>query len=302
MPSASYNTVIQEIMGFGLGTADRIYGRDEEGCMICLEEVEVGFNASRMPCSHIEKYKNIVELNISSMASASILYPSDVISHHVHHHGLIQQKRPLPPRHIQIKLIVDINLLRHDPIIDNYSNCFSVQQTLRFGLNILQNRNNLHELLASAFTRLRINMPSASYNTLVQEIMGCGLGIANRTFDSGWYCKVVYLHSTIQALLVESEINQETLMGRALAESRSEFERINNGMVAATESSIKEMIEKIKVEAGDEEKCMICLEEVEVGFEASQMPCSHVFHDDCIKKWLKQSHYCPICRFEMPID
>ncbi|MBA0762296.1 hypothetical protein Gotri_011930, partial [Gossypium trilobum] len=133
-------------------------------------------------------------------------------------------------------------------------------------------------------------MPSAFYNTLVQEIMGCGVGIANRTFDSAWYCKVMYLHSTIQALLVESEINQETLMSRALAESRSEFERINNGMVAATESSIKEMIEKVKVEAGDEEKCMICLEEVEVGFEASQMPCSHVFHDDCIKKWLKQTN------------
>ncbi|MBA0755593.1 hypothetical protein Gogos_020056 [Gossypium gossypioides] len=94
-------------------------------------------------------------------------------------------------------------------------------------------------------------------------------------------------------------------------------------MVAATESSIKEMIEKVKVEAGDEEKCMICLEEVEVGFEASQMPsnessikemiervkveageedcmicleelkvgfeasqipCSHVFHGDCMEK------------------
>ncbi|MBA0644846.1 hypothetical protein Goklo_013020, partial [Gossypium klotzschianum] len=51
----------------------------------------------------------------------------------------------------------------------------------------------------------------------------------------------------------------------------------------------KNIVEKVKVEAGDEEKCMICLEEVEVGFEASQMPCSHVFHDDCIKKWLQQS-------------
>ncbi|KAG4132108.1 hypothetical protein ERO13_D08G011866v2 [Gossypium hirsutum] len=239
-----------------------IEGGDEQDCVIPLEEVEVGSEASRMPGSHI---------------------------FHGDCHGC-NNKRPLPPRHIQIKLIVDINLLRHDLIIDNYTNCFSVQQTLRFSLNILQNRNNLHELLASAFTRLRIDMPSAFYNTLVQEIMGCGVGIANRTFDSAWYCKVMYLHSTIQALLVESEINQETLM------------KVNNGMVAATESSIKEMIEKAKVEAGDEEKFMICLEEVEVGFEASQMPCSHVFHDDCIKKWLQQSHYCPICRFEMPID
>ncbi|MBA0644842.1 hypothetical protein Goklo_013019 [Gossypium klotzschianum] len=48
-------------------------------------------------------------------------------------------------------------------------------------------------------------------------------------------------------------------------------------MVAANESSIKEMIERVKVEAGEED-CMICLEELKVGFEASRLPCSHVFH------------------------
>ncbi|MBA0609782.1 hypothetical protein Godav_010721, partial [Gossypium davidsonii] len=58
-------------------------------------------------------------------------------------------------------------------------------------------------------------------------------------------------------------------------------------MVAANESSIKEMIERVKVEAGEED-CMICLEELKVGFEASRLPCSHVFHGDCMEKWLKQ--------------
>ncbi|KAA3471729.1 E3 ubiquitin-protein ligase RING1-like [Gossypium australe] len=111
----------------------------------------------------------------------------------------------------------------------------------------------------------------ASYNTLVQGIVECGLGIANRTLNT-------------------------------LAESTSELESINYGMVTATESSVKEMLKGVKVEAGDEEDCMICLEELKVGFEALRMPSSHAFHGDCIEKWLMQSHYCPIYRYEMQTD
>ncbi|PPR96887.1 hypothetical protein GOBAR_AA23768 [Gossypium barbadense] len=50
-------------------------------------------------------------------------------------------------------------------------------------LEELKNRNNLHVLLASTFKRLRIDMPSATYNTVIQTIMGCGLGTANRTYE-----------------------------------------------------------------------------------------------------------------------
>ncbi|KAL4310706.1 hypothetical protein GQ457_01G029440 [Hibiscus cannabinus] len=75
-----------------------------------------------------------------------------------------------------------------------------------------------------------------------------------------------------------------------------EFENNHYGMVRATESSVKNMV---KVEDGD---CMVCLEELRVGFEASQMPCSHIFHAHCIRRWLNQSHYCPICRFQMPTN
>ncbi|KAL2510152.1 RING finger protein [Forsythia ovata] len=53
---------------------------------------------------------------------------------------------------------------------------------------------------------------------------------------------------------------------------------------------------------GDEvENCMVCLEEIEAGLVVTTLPCSHIFHDFCISEWLKRSHYCPICRFEMPI-
>ncbi|KAK6116465.1 hypothetical protein DH2020_049758 [Rehmannia glutinosa] len=71
-------------------------------------------------------------------------------------------------------------------------------------------------------------------------------------------------------------------------------------MVPATESSI-ESLERKKLLAGSTTgACVVCMEEFSGECEVVSMPCSHVFHEDCIKKWLMTSHYCPVCRFEMP--
>jgi hypothetical protein len=51
---------------------------------------------------------------------------------------------------------------------------------------------------------------------------------------------------------------------------------------------------------GDVE-CIICLSEMEAGEELVKLPCSeaakaHVFHHDCLKRWLLCSAACPTCR------
>ncbi|MFQ6654466.1 hypothetical protein Gotur_025434 [Gossypium turneri] len=137
----------------------------------------------------------------------------------------------------------------------------------------------------------------------------------------GINCKALPLRSVIQASIVD-HYNDGILMGRAIAESESEFENvkngfhadhsssrhailtenINDGMVLAKESLVKEMLKTVRIEVGDEEDCMICLEELEVGFDAFWMPCSHTFHGDCIEKWLRHGHCCPICRFKIPAN
>ncbi|EYU40216.1 hypothetical protein MIMGU_mgv1a023559mg [Erythranthe guttata] len=62
---------------------------------------------------------------------------------------------------------------------------------------------------------------------------------------------------------------------------------------------------RVAVDSDQKTSCSICLEDLSPGGdndfeEALSMPCSHVYHGDCIKKWLSTSHYCPLCRFEMP--
>lgn len=68
----------------------------------------------------------------------------------------------------------------------------------------------------------------------------------------------------------------------------------------------KESIEALpSVEIGEDDdggKCVVCLEEFEVGGVVKEMPCKHRFHCSCIEKWLGIHGSCPVCRYEMPID
>ncbi|XP_058784718.1 E3 ubiquitin-protein ligase CIP8-like [Vicia villosa] len=57
-------------------------------------------------------------------------------------------------------------------------------------------------------------------------------------------------------------------------------------------------IEGLKMVTIEEaEKCTICHEDFNVGV---CMPCSHMFHTNCIKDWLNVGNSCPLCRFQLP--
>uniref|UniRef100_A0A0D3DHQ8 RING-type E3 ubiquitin transferase n=2 Tax=Brassica oleracea TaxID=3712 RepID=A0A0D3DHQ8_BRAOL len=48
-------------------------------------------------------------------------------------------------------------------------------------------------------------------------------------------------------------------------------------------------------------QCVICLDNLVIGAEIVKLDCGHIYDRECIVKWLNISHYCPICKYELPM-
>ncbi|KAK8521172.1 hypothetical protein V6N13_077290 [Hibiscus sabdariffa] len=59
---------------------------------------------------------------------------------------------------------------------------------------------------------------------------------------------------------------------------------------------------KLGEDLSSRKRCTVCLDEFSDGDKVTSTPCNHVYHYSCIVEWLKTSHLCPLCRYQMPID
>ncbi|KAK9015328.1 hypothetical protein V6N11_006439 [Hibiscus sabdariffa] len=223
------------------------------------------------------------------------------ISSHIREPRTLVETRPVPPGDVRVNLIIEVRLCRLDPVTGNdipsSSNFFSTGYVC-FNCYMLRNFGQLRQLLDPKFMRLGVDTSSIPYIPIVWKIMERGLEIRRTRANDGSYSSDIWLSCEVRAVIMATEIDRASFLMRALAGLESEIESNNRRIAAVRELRIRAMLYIVEVEGGDEEEtCPICLEKLKVGFEAGRMPCSHGFHADCIKKWLRQSYNCPVCRF-----
>ncbi|GAB2289741.1 hypothetical protein Dimus_024048 [Dionaea muscipula] len=73
--------------------------------------------------------------------------------------------------------------------------------------------------------------------------------------------------------------------------------------VVSVRSNLDRLGASKEIDRMTEEDCPICLEGL-VGLSmpvvVRQLPCSHLFHERCILKWLEKNQTCPLCRWKLP--
>ncbi|KAL4385507.1 hypothetical protein GQ457_15G025840 [Hibiscus cannabinus] len=103
------------------------------------------------------------------------------ISFVVEEHGVMREEaHPVPADDVQVLLYILTDL----PLPSD-TNPFSTSELVRFGLSILQNRDQLHQVLEPSFVRVGIDTSSITYYDIVQEIVECVLEASWTGVDAG---------------------------------------------------------------------------------------------------------------------
>ena len=71
---------------------------------------------------------------------------------------------------------------------------------------------------------------------------------------------------------------------------------LNNDISYQLDSIILENVDKLSPE---KKRCIICLENFVNSDKIINLSCLHMFHDECIRKWLIENNFCPICKNEI---
>uniref|UniRef100_A0A1I7WIR5 RING-type E3 ubiquitin transferase n=1 Tax=Heterorhabditis bacteriophora TaxID=37862 RepID=A0A1I7WIR5_HETBA len=75
--------------------------------------------------------------------------------------------------------------------------------------------------------------------------------------------------------------------------------------IGASPQDIEKCTEKIQfikdgeVPENETERCTVCLCDFETGEEVRNLRCTHIFHVNCIDKWLVYNKKCPVCRLDV---
>ena len=57
-----------------------------------------------------------------------------------------------------------------------------------------------------------------------------------------------------------------------------------------------------KYSKNKEKKCSICLLKYQKPDILKEFPCDHIYHKNCILKWLNNSNICPLCKYDITND
>ena len=75
---------------------------------------------------------------------------------------------------------------------------------------------------------------------------------------------------------------------------------VSQSTIPATFTFVKQLEAKTCTSDHSTQTCTICLDNIQCKESFVVLPCHHVFHHECAKKWFRVGHTCPTCKHVYP--
>ncbi|XP_050284453.1 uncharacterized protein LOC126724156 [Quercus robur] len=95
-------------------------------------------------------------------------------------------------------------------------------------------------------------------------------------------------------------LDNPTLLHRLFLLHHNEEDNINNNNHVDSSSLSTITISSSMLDSDPVLLCAICKDDLLLHSQAKQLPCSHLYHSQCILPWLSSHNSCPLCRFQLP--
>ena len=125
------------------------------------------------------------------------------------------------------------------------------------------------------------------------------------TLFSAEACIVLVLWTAIQVglLVCQDHYGSRFFVPKYFLPQRYDYSRSIPGGGSSERLTIDAENENADLESGDLPECIICYNSIESTHGTYMVaPCDHVFHKDCLTRWMEVKSECPTCRCVLPPD
>ncbi|KAL3745982.1 hypothetical protein ACJRO7_014996 [Eucalyptus globulus] len=101
------------------------------------------------------------------------------------------------------------------------------------------------------------------------------------------------------ALATRDEVEMEDIEEASIGGYESDPNQVTRGVSRGT----IEKLERKSYSVGEaDECCSICLEVLDEKYKVMEIPCSHLWHNRCVVKWLERNNSRPLCRGKVQVQ
>ena len=107
--------------------------------------------------------------------------------------------------------------------------------------------------------------------------------------------RIISTQNYIISVNHNEEINNSQINFNILSENNSSYDISKNNCDIDSQLSSRKLLNIDKL-SPEKKTCIICLENFKESDKIINLSCFHMFHNNCIRTWLNDNNYCPLCK------